>query len=113
MHNLLIITDIEYNVYFTECTIATKQWVLTDVADNSQRGTKERIRQKREILQQITVSSAATSQQSTGREMEQRVQEAEERAQFAERRHAESEQREREANRKAQSSNERARLLEG
>ena len=100
-------------VYFTGYITATKQWVLTDVADNSQLGTEERIRQKREIFQQITISSAATPQQPTLREMEQRVQEAEKRAQLAERRLAESEQREREANRRAQSSNERARLLEG
>ena len=65
----------------------TGEWVLTDVADNTQLGTRERIRDKMEKLSQATLTSAAKVGGAIdgGMESERRVEEAERRAREAER----------------------------
>ena len=63
---------------------ATGEWVLTDVADHTQRGSSQRIREKMMRLSQAAHSSPAL-QRGAGRELEGRVREAERRAGEAER----------------------------
>ena len=54
--------------------------MLTDVADNSQRGTSERIREKMMKMSQMAQSAAAARPVAVvGRDMEERVREAERR----------------------------------
>ena len=67
----------------------TGEWVLTDVADNTQLGTRERIRDKMEKLSQATLTSATkvggAVDGGMSQESERRVEEAERRAREAER----------------------------
>ena len=90
----------------------TGEWVLTDLADNTQLGTRERIRDKMEKLSQATLTSAAKvggaicidggmSQESERRveEAERRAREAEMGRELAETRQQESEMRRQEAER--------------
>ena len=59
----------QLNAFFclAELESLTGEWVLTDVADNSQRGTSERIREKMVKISQVV------------RDLEERVREAERR----------------------------------
>ena len=67
----------------------TGEWVLTDVADNTQLGTRERIRDKMEKLSKATLTSAAkvggAINGGMSQESDRRVEEAERRAREAER----------------------------
>ena len=67
----------------------TREWVLTDVADSTQLGTRERIRDKMEKLSQATLTSATkvggAIDGRMAQESERRVEEAERRAREAER----------------------------
>ena len=67
----------------------TGEWVLTDVADNTQLGTRERIRDKMEKLSQATLTSAVkvggAIDGGMAQESDRRVEEAERRAREAER----------------------------
>ena len=85
------------NIEYRECPSTsgapTSEWVLTDVANNSQRGTSQRLREKMaKISQAAAHSSGATAAVSTTgegqrvREAEERVREAEGRARKAEER---------------------------
>ena len=81
----------------------TEEWVLTDVADSTQLGTRERIRDKVEKLSQATLTSAAKVGGATdggmAQESERRVEEAERRAREAERGRELAETRQQEAER--------------
>ena len=67
----------------------TEEWVLTDVADNTQLGTRERIKDKKEKLSQATLTSATkvggAIDGGMSQESDRRVEEAETRARKAER----------------------------
>ena len=71
------------------------EWVLTDLADSSQLGTSQRVREKMVKMSQATHTSTATPVAATrGERMEEkdrRIQEAEMRAQAAEERAREAE----------------------
>ena len=73
----------------------TGEWVLTNVADNTLLGTRERIRDKMEKLSQATFTSAAKVggliDGRMAQESERRVEEAERRVEEAERRAREAE----------------------
>ena len=54
--------------YLAELQSLTGEWVLTDVADNSQRGTSERIREK-----MVKMNQVVRDQGERVREAERRV----------------------------------------
>ena len=71
--------------FLAELQSLAGEWVLTDVADNSQRGTSERIREKMMKMSQMAQSAAAarpvavTGRDKVVRDLEERVREAERR----------------------------------
>ena len=89
MTTVVIIICAEYQQSPSPGNPLTGEWVLTDVADNTQLGTRERIRDKMEKLSQATLTSAAKVGEAVDRgmaqESERRVEEAERRAREAER----------------------------
>ena len=107
---VVIIICTEYQQCPSPCGPLTGEWVLTDVADNTQLGTRERIRDKMEMSQATLTSATKVGGAIDGgmsQESERRVEEAERRAREAERgrelaetRQQESEMRQQEAERK-------------
>ena len=86
---VVIITCAEYQQCPSPGGPLTGEWVLTDVADNTQLGTRERIRDKMEKLSQATLTSApkvgGAIDGGVAQESDRRVEEAERRAREAER----------------------------
>ena len=88
---VVIIICAEYQQCPSPGSPLTREWVLTDVADNTQLGTMERIRDKMEKLSQATLTAAAKVGGAIAQESERRVEEAERGRELAETRQQEAE----------------------
>ena len=92
---LLISISPEYQQCPSTGGVPTREWVLTDLADSSQLGTSQRVREKMVKMSQASHTSTATPVAATGgermEEKDRRIQEAEMRAQAAEERAREAE----------------------